>query len=185
MILGRKVSKNIKENIQMLKEGEEEKGDRKTAKENNRNLRRQDARWLLPPDGWSKANFDGASKGNPGPSGCGGVIRNSFGEGIATFASPLGTQTNHLAEARAAIRVVKLAFDAGVTKLWLEGDSKNIINTIMGTTPPSWSIANIIAETRATLTKFEKVHVTHVYREANPVADWFANTGVDVGNNMT
>ena len=51
--------------------------------------------------------------------------------------------------------------------------------------PPSWSIANIIAETRATLTKFEKVHVTHVYREANPVADWFANTGVNAANNLT
>ena len=47
------------------------------------------------------------------------------------------------------------------------------------------SIANIIAETRATLTKFEKVHVTHVYREANPVADWFANTGVYAASNMT
>ena len=81
--------------------------------------------------------------------------------------------------------MVKLAFEAGVTKLWLEGDSKNIINTINGISPPSWSIANIIAETRATLTKFEKVHVTHVYREANPFADWFSNTGVDAASNMT
>ena len=120
----------------MLKEEKEEKGDRKLAKEKDRNLKRQDASWLLPPDGWSKANFDGASKGNPGPSGCGGVIRNSFGEGIAAFASPLGFQTNHLAEARAASRVVKLAFEAGITKLWLEGDSKNIINTINGIYPP-------------------------------------------------
>ena len=81
--------------------------------------------------------------------------------------------------------VVKLAFEAGITKLWLEGDSKNIINTINGISPPSWSIANIIAETRATLTKFEKVHVTHVYREANPVADWFANAGVNAATNLT
>ncbi len=185
IILGKKVSKNIKENLQVLKEEEEEEGDRKIAKEKDRNLKRQDASWLLPPDGWSKANFDGASKGNPGPSGCGGIIRNSYGEGIAAFASPLGIQTIHLAEARAASKVVKLAFEAKITKLWLVGDSKNIINTINGISPPSWMIVNIIAETCATLTKFDKVHVNHVYREANPVADWFANKGVNATNNLT
>lgn len=155
----------------MLKEVEEDIGDRKIAIEKDRNLKRQDARWLLPPEGWLKSNLDGSSKGNPSPSGCRGIIRNSFGEGIAYFASSLGTQTNHLAEARAASSVVKLAFEARVTKLWLEGDSRNIINTINGISPPSWSIENIIVEIRATLTKFEKVHVTHAYREENSFAD--------------
>ena len=87
-----------------------------------------------------------------------------------------------MAEARAACSVVKLAFEAGVSKLWLEGDSKNIINNINGIPPPSWTIANIIDETRSILTKFEKVHVTHAFREANPVADWFANIGVGADN---
>lgn len=184
-ILGRKIVRNIKENLLMLKEGEDEKGKRKPRKEKDRNPRRQDARWLFPPEEWSKANFDGASKGNPGPSGCGGVIRNSSGEGIATFASPLGTQTNHMAEARAASRVVNLAFEAGVTKLWLEGDSNNIIKILNGISSPSWMIANIITETRVTLSKFESVHITHMYREANSVADWFANKGVVEAKNMT
>lgn len=166
----------------MKKEGETDIGDRKKVKVKDRDLKRQDAKWILPPEGWSKANFDDASMGNPSPSRSGGIIRNSFGEGVAAFASPLGTQTNHLAEARATCSVVKLAFEAGVSKLWLEGDSKNIINNINGISPPSWTITNIIDETCAILTKFEKVHVTYVFREANLVADWFANIGVGADN---
>ncbi|KAL0410603.1 UNVERIFIED_CONTAM: hypothetical protein Slati_3650000 [Sesamum latifolium] len=34
-------------------------------------------RWLPPPNGFWKLNSDGASKGNPGPSGAGGLIRDS------------------------------------------------------------------------------------------------------------
>lgn len=90
-----------------------------------------------------------------------------------------------MAEVRAVCSVVKLAFEAGVSKLWLEEDSNNIINSINGIFPPSWSITNIIDETHATLTKFEKVHITHAFREANPVVDWFANTGVGAAKNMT
>lgn len=74
--------------------------------------------------------------------------------------------------------VVKLAFEVGITKLWLEGDSNNIINCINGNSLPSWSIVNLIEETRDTLAKFENIHVTHVFKEANPIADWFSNKGV-------
>jgi hypothetical protein len=36
--------------------------------------------WSPPPKHYIKANFDGASRGNPGPGGYGVVIRNSEGE---------------------------------------------------------------------------------------------------------
>ena len=43
LILGRKVSKNIKENLQVLKEDKEETGDSEIAKDKDSNLKRQDA----------------------------------------------------------------------------------------------------------------------------------------------
>jgi hypothetical protein len=86
--------KNIKENFQVKKEGEFEIGDRKTVKEKDRNLKRQETRWLLPSEGWSKANFESASKGNPSPSRSGKIIRNNFREGVAAFSLPLGFQSN-------------------------------------------------------------------------------------------
>ena len=76
--------------------------------------RRQEATWSFPPENWHKANFDGAAKGNPGPAGCGGIIRNSSGGGIATISSPIGHQTNHLAEANATRLTIKLALALGI-----------------------------------------------------------------------
>ncbi|KAH9288934.1 hypothetical protein KI387_033051, partial [Taxus chinensis] len=56
-----------------------------------------------PPTAWYKLNFDGASKGNPGDSGGGGVIRDHRGCFVATFSSKMGKQTNHYSEALAAL----------------------------------------------------------------------------------
>ena len=55
--------------------------------------------WSMPPEGWYKDNFDGATKGNPRKASVGGVIRNTFGKGIVLLVAPLGTQTNHYVEA--------------------------------------------------------------------------------------
>ena len=101
------------------------------------------------------------------------------------FSQPLGFQTNHFLEAKVACKIVKLAFDMGIKKLWLEGDSNNIIRCIKFITQPSWSIANIIEETRSILEYFECVYVTHVYREANTMEDWFSNEAVRQDKLMT
>jgi hypothetical protein len=53
--------------------------------------------WTPPPTGFIKINFDGASKGNPGPAGHGAVIRNSKGEILTLTAGYLGETTNNVA----------------------------------------------------------------------------------------
>ena len=184
LVVGRKIFSNIKENFSVRKGGDFEIEGRKKEKVKDRSRKRQEAKWLLPPEGWHKANFDGASKGNPGSSGSGGVIRNDYGDCIAAFSLPLGFQTNHCAEANAACNVVKLAFEIGVTNLWLEGDSNNIIKCIIGNSHPSWTIANLIDETRETLAKFNRIHVTHIFWEANPVAEKFVNIGVGADHKL-
>ncbi|KAL0421826.1 UNVERIFIED_CONTAM: hypothetical protein Slati_3205500 [Sesamum latifolium] len=55
-------------------------------------------RWQQPRDGWCKLNGDGASKGNPGPSGAGGLIRDNHGRLVVALAEFLGEQTNMFAE---------------------------------------------------------------------------------------
>lgn len=92
--------------------------------------------WSFPPNGWVKANFDGAAKGNPGAAGYGGVIRESFGNFLGTMATPLGSQTNHLVEAAGAFYIINLAQSLNFKNLWLEGDSKNIIDCLLGKSPP-------------------------------------------------
>ena len=137
-----------------------------------------DARWSFPSKYYHKANLNGSAKGNPGPTGCKGITRNSHGIGIAALSYPIQNQTNHFAEASVAYHIVKLALKVGINNLWLEGDSLNIINCLKGVVLPLWTIQNIIEETCANLGKFKRVHIGHVYREENPTADWFANKAV-------
>lgn len=54
--------------------------------------------WEKPEKGWAKLNSDGASSGNSGPAGCGGLIRNEKGEWKVGFAKKIGVTNNFIAE---------------------------------------------------------------------------------------
>ena len=79
---------------------------------------------------------------------------------------------------------MKLATDLGYPKLWLEGDSLNIINTLNNKNSISWLIEAMVMEIKSLIHKFEKVVISHTYREANGVADWVANHVVQTGYKM-
>lgn len=89
------------------------------------------------PMGWIKIKVDGAAKGNPGPTGCGGVARNQSGLLVSMVTLPLGTQTNHYTKASAAHIGLHVAKREGFTKVWLESNSLNTINCLSGRTDPS------------------------------------------------
>lgn len=46
--------------------------------------------WQPPPPGWMKVNTDGCSRGQPGPSSCGGIFRNCRGFVHGCFELSLG-----------------------------------------------------------------------------------------------
>ena len=54
--------------------------------------------WKKPPSGWCKLNTDGASLGNPGKVGGGGIIRDSDGKWMKGFARSIGFTTSITAE---------------------------------------------------------------------------------------
>ncbi|KAH9319410.1 hypothetical protein KI387_021179, partial [Taxus chinensis] len=66
-------------------------------------------RWRTPPEGQWKLNFDGASRGNPGPSGAGCIIRDDRGLLIHAGSFPLQVGTSNSAEAQALLEGVKMA----------------------------------------------------------------------------
>lgn len=55
-------------------------------------------RWNKPPNGWFKLNTDGASIGNSGKAGGGGLIRDSSGNWVKGFSRDIGFGTSILAE---------------------------------------------------------------------------------------
>lgn len=62
---------------------------------------REKCRWFPSPRGWTKLNFDGASRGNPGTSGIRCIINNDSGNWIVKRANSIGSDTNNLAELEA------------------------------------------------------------------------------------
>ncbi|PKI70141.1 hypothetical protein CRG98_009473 [Punica granatum] len=47
-------------------------------------------RWERPPAGWLKLNSDGATRGNPGLAGAGGIIQDEHGNWISGFKHNIG-----------------------------------------------------------------------------------------------
>ena len=108
--------------------------------------KREGCSWSFSLGGWLKANFDGAAKGNPRKARASGIIRNVYGKGITNFTTSLGIQTNHYVKGIVAYQTINLAKEIGVKFLWLEGDSKNIIDCLNGRNKATWTITNIIVE---------------------------------------
>ena len=133
------------------------------------------ARWDCPLQGWDKISFDEASKGNPRIGGCGIVIKNEQGYTIGVMAIPIGVQTNHIAEASATLYGLSLAKSLSLSKVWLEGDSLNIVNFFNKVATPSWTIQNIISKVLHIINSFKDCVITYNYRETNYVVDWAAN----------
>lgn len=155
----------------------------KVCRSDNKN-RRDNILWHFPDHDWIKVNFDGAAKGNRGKSGGGGAIRNAQGFCIAAFASPFGVQNNHVAEALAMLKSLQLTQGFKFKKIWLEGDSLNIIQALKGTSSVSWNITNLVKSAKYLLNNYVSISIIHTLREGNKVADLLANEGVNLENDV-
>ncbi|KAK4385662.1 putative ribonuclease H protein [Sesamum angolense] len=87
-------------------------------------------KWIKPDRGWFKLNTDGASKGNPGIVGAGGIIRNHLGQTVLAFQEHLGLTSNTTAELKAIYRGIKLCIDSNIRKIWVETDANVALKLI-------------------------------------------------------
>lgn len=81
--------------------------------------------------------MDGCSKGNPGPTGGGGIIRNHNGNFMRVFADFYGECSNNLAEAKAMYKSILLCIIKGLTNVVVESNSLIILNLIKRVKTPS------------------------------------------------
>jgi len=61
----------------------------------------ESTQYSCPPHGFTKLNFDGATKHNPGEVGIGGVFRDAKGNTLRIFAMDCGEASNNEAELHA------------------------------------------------------------------------------------
>jgi len=125
---------------------------------------------------------DGASRGNPGPSGAGVVILDKNGEQIFELSRFLDDATNNEAEYKALIRGLSAAADVGIKRVRVFLDSELVVNQILGT----YKIRNprllkLFEEAMSRLRLFDEYAIFHVGRELNQKADRLANEAIDRG----
>ena len=136
-------------------------------------------RWEAAPEGWSILNTDGASKGNPGPAGCGGVLRGDRGEWKWGFAMNTGHCSSMKAEIMAVLKGIQVAKERGVQKLWIRSDSCVLVGILRGAIKSNPVHGSLIQRCKVLLSDSNwETKVTHCFREANQVANILANKGV-------
>lgn len=138
-------------------------------------------RWRYPGIGWVRLNTDGASKGNPGKAGAGGLIRGHRGELFEVFAANCGECSSTRAELLAVMRGLIVAWNGGHRRVVVSVDSEVVVRLLEGDPPTNSPYIHIIRKCNALIQNHEwMIKVEHCYREAKRAADWLANFGVDL-----
>jgi len=132
-------------------------------------------RWMAPIEGWYKMNTDGASRGNPGVASAGGVLRNSAGEWCGGFAVHIGRCSAPLAELWGVYYGLYMAWAKQLTHLELEVDSEVVVSFLKAGIGETHPLSFLVRLCQGFLLKDWQVRISHVYREANSLADGLAN----------
>ncbi len=124
--------------------------------------------------------FDGGSRGNPGPAGIGAVVRAADGTALATLGRFIGVATNNVAEYKALIAALQEAQKLGARKIAIRGDSQLVIRQMLGQYRVKNPGIKPLYEQAVSLTRqFDQVSFTHNLRHKNELADKLANLAMD------
>ncbi|CAN0254340.1 unnamed protein product [Ascophyllum nodosum] len=131
--------------------------------------------------------FDGGSRGNPGPSGAGAVlyrVRES-GEREEMWSTSVWVgkgRTCNEAEYSALIEGLRGAKELGVKTLSVEGDSRLVIQQMLGKYKVSSpKMLPLFKKAKAMAESFENLTLCHIDRVLNGRADALANLAMDAG----
>lgn len=125
--------------------------------------------------------FDGASKGNPGLSGAGAVLKADDGSLVCRLREGVGIATNNVAEYRAVLLGIKHAIKKGFKRIHVQGDSKLVCMQVQGL----WKCKNdnmaaLCKEVKQLVDNFTYFQIRHVLRDFNSAADAEANLAVNL-----
>ena len=123
---------------------------------------------------------DGGSRGNPGPSASGFVLKNAQEKTLFEGGKYLGITTNNQAEYQAVKLALEKAMEMGAQYIQFRLDSQLVVNQLNGSfqirNRDLWPIHTAIKEYIA---RFKEVTFTHVRREFNHEADAMVNKILD------
>jgi len=124
--------------------------------------------------------FDGGSRGNPGPAGVGVVVRSQDGTPLVTLGRFIGHATNNVAEYRALISALEKAKELGAKRILIRGDSELIIKQMRGEyRVKNADLRELYDEAQFLLHQFDQAGFQHNLRDKNKLADRLANLAMD------
>lgn len=120
--------------------------------------------------------IDGASAGNPGPSGIGIFIK---GEGHhIKISEPIGMTNNHIAEFTALIRGLEEALKIGATFVSMRSDSKIVVSSIEKEYVKNEEFKPFLLEALALIEQFELYFIKWIPDKENKAADALAREAI-------
>ncbi|MBK7258170.1 MAG: ribonuclease HI family protein [Ignavibacteriae bacterium] len=127
------------------------------------------------------AATDGASRGNPGDSGIGVIVRDAGGNVVLTISAYLGKATNNMAEYTALITLLRRMATVPCTRLEVQADSELMVRQVNGIYKVKDArLQRYCAEVQRLrkAAPYEFV-LRYVPREQNKDADALANRGIE------
>jgi ribonuclease HI len=130
--------------------------------------------------------FDGGSRGNPGPAGIGVVLRAADGTPVVTLGRFIGRATNNVAEYKALVTGLQKAKELGAKNIQIRGDSELVIKQMKGEYRVKHPDLKPLYEEAEHLThQFDTVKIEHNLRHKNELADKLANLAMDRKGEVT
>ena len=119
---------------------------------------------------------DGASRGNPGPSAIGVIIKDEQGLPIIRISQAIGRTTNNQAEYRAIITALEAAIKSGARQVTLNSDSELVVRQVRGQyRVKNAALKPLHRQVKQLQSQLESFILNHIPREQNREADNLAN----------
>src|SRR5450432_3795132 len=131
-------------------------------------------------------NFDGGSRGNPGPAGVGIVLCAEDGTPLVTLGKYIGHATNNVAEYMGLITGLREAAKLGAKNLLIRGDSELIIKQMRGEyRVKNPGLKELYDQAQSLVRGFSTIKFEHNLRHHNSTADRLANLAMDRKGEVT
>ena len=146
------------------------------------NAYRKRAKPTIEVSNMKKIQFDGASKGNPGPMGI-GVVLFDDARIVGTISERLANNgTNNIAEYTALLRGIKKARELGWKKFSIEGDSELVIKQVKGIyRVRTQHLKELYNQVKQELAKIDSYDIRWIPRERNAEADRLSKEALESG----
>jgi ribonuclease HI len=130
--------------------------------------------------------FDGGSRGNPGPAGIGCVVRAADGTPLLTLGRYIGKATNNVAEYNALITVMEEASKLGARRVKVRGDSELVVRQMKGEYRVKHpDLIPLYRQAKELFDSFDQASIEHNYRHKNELADRLGNLAMDRRKDVT